>query len=923
MNPKTIEQLKKYLLSAGTENSSDDFVHGYFREIFQGKYTRASEALDADGYVEGKLIIELKTDAKDIYAGLYQGLHYHTRGLTFTTICVISQKFIGLWRIKDLPEFVNEYADASDNQKAPNEVGRINARKTNKGQKNEILESAAFKILPQEFEDQLFVTDPTILLSQFSDYLKNLEAGRLQIRPSNFITKIQQLERFFPQNTALSAIHCFYAMVGYWDVNSEVVEVANSDDLQLIDLRKKRGSEALKISPRFHEAFKKFVQNHYVFVNSGSGLTADYYFSRFDEVISRLDEQYAIQHGIFFTDDNLSKFALWFVHQYYEKKLSDKYIVLDPAGGSGNLVTSWRGHLKHKIVSELQPDLLRTIEQRMKLDPEEIQAGFTIIPKTSENEGLNFLDKSAESYLQVLLNGLREKNLKLDKPIAFLLNPPYKNTDENENVRIAANAVYQIDPTILQLTGDDAGKERYLAFLAQIVNIARLQMGDRPVQQMDLIDIQIDQELRNDKKETPLIMIFTPTSWLIPRPTYRAFREEFDKYFKFEKGFLITGNEFFKIDGRFPISFTIWSYVRNENVNKNEVKVLDLTPLEKNDLVLNWNADSKIINTQLVDICKKAKLVNLSASRTSIKEWANQSMYDFKRDPTKKEIESRSVYGGLSLNDERRGNKKTYGIANSIYLGFMDDTTPVRIKADTQGRITNQPNRVWFRLDNDFKSVNKTRILSGPPDKYGYCAFDINTAKIIFSWFAITKAINGVYPVWANQMDLWIPEIESGKERNFYSLCFAFGFSNNNCIVTKFEARNPIPEAPEAFADNPLSPNNPDSFWSTTLEPYVAHSSVIATQLINKVRELYSVWNQVYCKGQVLKYEGLKDEPYFKYFLYAPFLTPNSGLTQIKKYAEMENATDLLDLFAQISTRTKKVKEEIYRMLVEDFKYFE
>ena len=48
---------------------------------------------------------------------------------------------------------------------------------------------------------------------------------------------------------------------------------------------------------------------------------------------------------------------------------------------------------------------------------------------------MNFLDKSAEKYVNCLMDELKEQNFKFDKPIAFLLNPPYKNTDENEDVR--------------------------------------------------------------------------------------------------------------------------------------------------------------------------------------------------------------------------------------------------------------------------------------------------------------------------------------------------------------------------------------------------------------------------------------------------------------------------------------------------------
>ena len=68
-------------------------------------------------------------------------------------------------------------------------------------------------------------------------------------------------------------------------------------------------------------------------------------------------------------------------------------------------------------------------------DNELLQAGFTIIPKTSENIGLNFLDRSADDYLNELKNALGDKHLELDKPLAFLLNPPYKNTDENQKTR--------------------------------------------------------------------------------------------------------------------------------------------------------------------------------------------------------------------------------------------------------------------------------------------------------------------------------------------------------------------------------------------------------------------------------------------------------------------------------------------------------
>ena len=55
---------------------------------------------------------------------------------------------------------------------------------------------------------------------------------------------------------------------------------------------------------------------------------------------------------------------------------------------------------------------------------------------------------------------------------------------------------------------------------------------------------------------------------------------------------------------------------------------------------------------------------------------------------------------------------------------------------------------------------------------------------------------------------------------------FAFVLAENRCVVTKFERGNPVEGAPEVFVDNPLCPTNKESFWSTTLAPFVTLSAV-------------------------------------------------------------------------------------------------
>ena len=257
----------------------------------------------------------------------------------------------------------------------------------------------------------------------------------------------------------------------------------------------------------------------------------------------------------------------------------------------------------------------------------------------------------------------------------------------------------------------------------------------------------------------------------------------------------------------------------------------------------------------------------------------------------------------------------------------MDDNSLVRIKQEPSNRLSNKPDRVWFQLRPGFIDINLTKVQSCTPDKYGYCAYDIESAKATCSWYSITKALNGQYPVWANQYDIWQPTITKAKEREWYALCFAFVLAENRCVVTKFEKDNPVNGAPEVFVDNPLCPINRESFWVTTLQPFINEQNIdkenAAMLLIEQITELYKYWNHHYCKGQYLYNCGLHAEPYFKYFDYPDFLTPYSGLIQIKKYAELQADVELLNRFTEISKLAKAVKQQLYKLLVEDFKYFE
>ena len=764
-----LRSLQQYIESNENEDAKRQLLYPLFTKLYKDKFSIESgkNTHGADGYVEGQLIVEAKTNHTQWLEGFYQALHYKKKfGLSYNSIMVIAHEFCAIWKIKNLPEFAVIISNTSDANVAPSTIGKENARKTAKSNMLLIKEAAQYWLDPKDLKGELFNGRKSLITETYEilKVLKNLDSERIQVNKHNFIHAIERLKLFF--ETPIEAVHAFYSIIPYWDITSSVAENDNSETIKVIGFSGKKFSEDIHIIPKHKKEFIKFIETQYIFTNEGSGLTVDYYFSRFDEVLAAIDPEYVKQHGIFFTDDNLSKFALWFAKNEVFETIHENYVVFDPAGGSGNLISSYKGKLKHKIISELQPDLLKIIEKRMKADPWHIETGFTIVPKTVENEGLNFLDRSGVDYYNELEKAvLKNTNKGIDKPLAFLLNPPYKNTDENVSAREKSDAEYEINADILALTGADAGKERYLAFLGQILNICKAQTQKLP-----------------DAK--PLVMIFTPTSWLIPRPTFKQFRKTWDENFTYLNGFITTSNEFFKLKGKWPLAFTIWQYEPNEE-RENKVKVLDLTNVKKIDLAFNWNDRDEELNSTVVNYVNIFSQINLDNSKGDIRDLlpeipkndklVKQPRYDFST--SKKESDFDKIISGFPLKDKERHFvlKRKCGNIKGEFVGFYDDITPVRLNQDTCLRMKHEPNNVWFRLDNVFVNINQSKIMNGAPDKYGFNAYDKSSAEITFSWFSITKSLVGKYPGWANQYDLWQPNILEELKTDWFALCYAFG----------------------------------------------------------------------------------------------------------------------------------------------------
>lgn len=67
-----LKQLEKYLLDPGRESAKDYLVFPLFQKLFGSKFKKESDAEGADIYIEGKLLVELKSDSEDNIKGFFK-----------------------------------------------------------------------------------------------------------------------------------------------------------------------------------------------------------------------------------------------------------------------------------------------------------------------------------------------------------------------------------------------------------------------------------------------------------------------------------------------------------------------------------------------------------------------------------------------------------------------------------------------------------------------------------------------------------------------------------------------------------------------------------------------------------------------------------------------------------------------------------
>lgn len=862
--PSYIDGLYKYLTAPPHEAAHQHRAHSYFQKVF-GDDFKVDEGR-SDGYVPGHFVLELKGDPADWQAALFQGLAYH-RTLDFALIVVAAHGFLAVWRVDDIPKALRDEVERESG--SPSEIGRrVASRHKLKLERDKLLGQALWTF-PAELLTGLFADPHRVPLKvrEFETVIRDQKVERMRITTRNFTIVLREMTPFFQE--PLRAVRAFYSMIFEWGAGSRVALNPNNQERAALGAVPIDG-----LVPDKREDFRSFAERWVVALNANERY--DDFFALFDRALDEVAPDFRKTHGIFFTDQYLSRFVLALTRSHVPD-LGKNYLVIDPACGSGNLVTNWKSplELRHKVVSEIEPELLFAVERRMEYDPWHHNK-FTVVPKVSEERGLNFLDVSAKTYLGTLTKYLKDSGHRPDKPLAFLCNPPYRNDDDQSVDAIE----YEVHETVKAVTGEDSAKDRCHCFLAQM----KLMCAGAE-----------DSGLPGDS----LMLLFTNTGWMTDRPAVKTIRSQMLSSFELVSGYLVDSKQFFDVPGRFPIAFTVWRYAGNEaRLEPNRVLTLvDLTWVRRSDLMdIEWSDDSAT-DAACERILRDRRSIGVpfGVQRRSMLDWIGITSRDFKRSRNKGE--ETGAVGGLPTGDRREGNKKKYGERTGRWVGFMDDLTPCRVDRDP---VVGQP---WFRLDAPFMDRVRGRCLSGPPDQKGFSPTDGVSARRAFLWYALQRTFAACdYPMWANAMQLWPLSVPEAQQDRVDSIVYAIALAQNECVETAMPAGNPVVGARAAHVENPLSPVNPKSFWNMTCAPVFARGVAhpMAQTVVDAVMDLYTAWSNEFGPhpSMTVSYKA-------SYFVGRGVLTRNAGLVQIRDYAEANRRPALKSALATVQERLR------------------
>ena len=299
-------------------------------------------------------------------------------------------------------------------------------------------------------------------------------------------------------------------------------------------------------------------------------------------VVDRIiDDTTRRKQGEFFTP------AIWVdkAHEYvasvFGEDWKEKYVVWDPAWGTGNLTRDYK--FKELYVSTLNQSDIDTANQ-MGYNTEAVKFQY------------DFLNDDYEKLPIGLKSAIEE-----GKEIIVLMNPPYATANDQTNISSEETehkegvADTRIVSEMKKNKWGESTRNLYAQFLYRIFDL-------------------------NKNNGNFKIGTFTPPLYLTGN-TYKVFRSKFLSDFGFQEGFLFESRHFSDLTENWGILFSI---LGNTNSKKTEfgVDVIDVSQdflLEKKDYKILYNTDSVLESSDWVRSSnKRKKMIDTIQLKTAV-----------------------------------------------------------------------------------------------------------------------------------------------------------------------------------------------------------------------------------------------------------------------------------------------------------------
>ena len=251
---------------------------------------------------------------------------------------------------------------------------------------------------------------------------------------------------------------------------------------------------------------------------------------KFSEISDRLiEDSNRRMKGEFYTPVDFVDYAYNVISKEFGENWRDNYTIWDCACGVKNLTRDY--HFNNLYCSTLEQAELN------------IAANYN---KEATSFKFDFLNDSLRKIPESLVN-----DLKADKPIIFLMNPPYGTASSRSGNTKTGIGNTKINELMKEDKIGACSSNLYAQFIYRVMRIKK-----------------------NCNLTNCHICMFTPVSYLCSS-SYKHFRKAFFKEFSFKSGFLFSANYFSNVSSGWGIAFTVWKYGETTNINDFNLDIVD------------------------------------------------------------------------------------------------------------------------------------------------------------------------------------------------------------------------------------------------------------------------------------------------------------------------------------------------------------